>query len=108
MVADAEDALAQFHLSCNLGELAFMSEDFASAFAHFRSAEQILSERTMPADAARVVAAGIGLGALEVGDLAEARRREAETTPIPEDWHFDPFLFLSFHARLLERRGRAR
>ena len=62
----------------------------------------------MPADMARIVAAGVGLGALEAGDLGEARRREAEVSPIPDDWHFDPFIFLTFHARLLERRGKTR
>lgn len=107
-VAHAEDAIARCHVSCNRGELAFLGREFPTALRHFREAAQILGENTMPADIARIVGAGVGLGALEAGDLGEARRREAETLPVPDDWHFDPFIFLSFHARLLERRGKTR
>jgi hypothetical protein len=107
-VAHANHAIAQCHVSCNQGELAFMKHEYRSTLRRFREASQVLGENTMPADIARIIAAGVGLGALEVGDLAEARRREAETSPIPDDWYFDPFIFLSFHARLLERRGKTR
>ncbi len=107
-VAGAEDAIAQCHVNCNRGELAFLRREYASTLRHFRAAAQILSENTMPADMARIVAAGVGLGALEAGDLGEARRREVETSLVPNDWHFDPFIFLSFRARLLERRGKTR
>jgi len=54
----------------------------------------------------QLVAAGIGLCALELGDLAEAKRRESEVSTLPRDWRADPYILLLFATRLLERRGR--
>ncbi len=53
-----------------------------------------------------LVNAGLGLCALETGDLSEARRREQELQDPPPSWYYDPTTILAFRSRLLERRGR--
>lgn len=102
---ETEAALLRVNRHCNLGELAFHAGDLHGALDHFRQTEELLGSATRPADVAQIVNAGIGLCCLDLGLIAEARRREAQLEPLPVTWTFDPSLVLAFRARLLERRG---
>ena len=104
--AHATDSVGLYKIHCNLGEVAYLQSDFDKMIRHYRAAE-VLGQGTVPADSKQVVSAGIGLASLELGDLKEARTRDAETTRMPDEWHFDPFIFLCFRARVLERGGAA-
>jgi hypothetical protein len=53
-----------------------------------------------------LVTAGLGLCAVETGNLTEARRREEELREPPEMWYYDPSTILAFRARFLQRTGR--
>jgi len=90
----------------NMGELALFNQDLLSAREYFQRAEQAVGCAAMPSDVSQLVAAGIGLCALELGDLGEAKRRESEISTLPRDWRADPYILLLFATRLLERRGR--
>jgi tetratricopeptide (TPR) repeat protein len=90
----------------NRGELAFSNHDFASALEWFRLAENSVGSAEMPEGVSQLLSAGIGLCALELGNLGEARRRAPEVSVLPKEWRADPYILLAFASRLLERRGR--
>ncbi len=99
--------ISRFNQTNNRAELALAHHDFAGAAGLFREAATYLGP-TMPAYMLDLVTAGLGLCALETGDLREARRREQELRDLPANWHFDPTTILTFRVRLLDRRGRHR
>jgi tetratricopeptide (TPR) repeat protein len=97
--------ISRFNQTNNLAELALAQREYGKASDAFTEAASYLGP-TMPSYMQDLVNAGMGLCALETGDLAEARRREQELPPVPETWHFDPTTIVAFRARLLDRRGR--
>ena len=100
----ASPHLPLFSLLCNRAELALARQDFLEAEVQFRQAGLSVGP-TAPSHAHVLVSAGLGLCALELGDLAEARRREASLPDAPDMWAYDPALIVSFRCRMLERRG---
>jgi tetratricopeptide (TPR) repeat protein len=96
--------LGRFNQTNNRAELALARGDFQQAAKTYSKAAAMFGAWT-PAYAQDLVSAGLGLCALETGDLSEARRREQELGPDPEVWSFDPTTILTFRAKLLERRG---
>ncbi len=101
----AQAAVMRLNHQYNLGELAYFQGDFPSALEHFRASEALLGPSLMPADIQFLVNAAIGLCSVEVGAIAEARRREEIVRDFQGPWHFDPTLPLTFVVRLLERRA---
>jgi hypothetical protein len=97
--------VSRFHEASHRAELALAHRDFAKATREYNEAATYLGEHG-PWYVRETVAAGLGLCALESGDLAEARRRELEVPEARERWYFDPSIVLAFRVRLLERRGR--
>lgn len=89
----------------NRAELALAQHDYGKAAEAFTEAATYLG-LTTPSYMQDLVTAGLGLCALETGDLAEARRREVDLSEAPPSWHFDPTTILAFRSRLLDRRGR--
>lgn len=106
LLGSGDESVSRFKLACNRGELSLMRRDWDAMLTHYITAERELSGGKSPVDSVKVVAAGIGLAALEVGDLTESKRRDLETRELPSDWHFDPFVFLCFRSRLLEAHGK--
>lgn len=104
IIGDANADLPRIILAYNLGELAAQRQDYSIAMKHFCQAEQALSS-SIPDSMEDLLNAGIGLCALELGAMSEARRRETNLRP-RDDWHFDPTMIFAFRARILERRGR--
>jgi DNA-binding SARP family transcriptional activator/tetratricopeptide (TPR) repeat protein len=89
----------------NHAELALARGDYQTARVQFQEAESYFG-KTTPPDVADTILAGIGLCALETGDLPEARRRESQLGPSDRTWYCDPTTSLTFRIRLLERRQR--
>jgi predicted ATPase/DNA-binding SARP family transcriptional activator len=85
--------------------------ELAVAFGDYRQAESAYLEamkfatQTTPSYLLDLANAGLGLCALEMGRLSEARRREHQLHEAPRTWYYDPTPILAFRARLLERRG---
>jgi hypothetical protein len=104
-LAGAEASLIRVSHHYNLGELSVRRREPEAAIDHFQRAEGLLGHSNRPLDVAQLVNAGIGLCSLQLGSLAEARRREAEILPAPESWYFDPSLVLEFQAKLLTTRN---
>jgi hypothetical protein len=107
MLGAAVMDISRFNQTNNRAELALAHHDFPGAAALFREAATYLGP-TMPAYMQDLVTAGLGLCAVETGDLREARRREQELRDLPANWHFDPTTILTFRVRLLDRRARHR
>jgi tetratricopeptide (TPR) repeat protein len=91
-------------INVNMGELEFWAGDFDAAFKRFRNAEALL-EDTGRSRAFWMVRPGLGLSALMVGDLKEARRQDDLVKGVPLAISFDPTLLTLFRARLLQTRG---
>jgi hypothetical protein len=88
----------------NRAELAIAQGDYARAAQAYTDAAKYLGATT-PSYLRDLITAGLGLCALERGDLREARRCEQELPDTPAHWHHDPTTILAFRARLLDRRG---
>lgn len=105
LLKGAEASVLRISQYCNQGELALCTDRFADARAWFGAARQLLAP-DMPAFYQDLVHAGLGLAAIEIGALAEARQLD-DTLPNPtSDLYFDPWLVLAFKSRMRERRGR--
>jgi tetratricopeptide (TPR) repeat protein len=107
LLGSGEMNFGRFNQANNRAELALARNDFLPAARAFREASRYLGPTT-PSYAPALIAAGLGICALETGDLGEARRREQEMPDQSEDWHYDPSIILAFRIRLLDRRGRHR
>jgi tetratricopeptide (TPR) repeat protein len=94
---------AQARLLLNIGELELAAHDFPKAVKAFRKVADI-SPPHSPHFFRTLTSAGLGLCGLQVGDLAGARRREAELPALPEFWTFDPTVVVTFKARMLLKR----
>ncbi len=104
-LGEAEYDIPEFNLANNRAELALARGDFEGAAQYYRAAEASIRPNT-PTFARDLVNAGLGLCALETGDLSEARRREQELGEPILDWSCDPTTILTFRARVLERRAK--
>jgi hypothetical protein len=105
LAGSADMDLNRFIQSNNKAELALAQGRYHDAEAAYEEAASYARSNT-PAYMMDLVHAGLGLCALEMGNLSEARRREQELLPAPQSWHFDPTTILGFRARLLELRQR--
>mgnify|MGYP001248738726 CR=1 FL=1 len=107
MLGAADMDISRFNQTNNRAELALAQHDYVKAADAFTEAATYLGPTT-PSYMQELVNAGLGLCALETGDLAESRRREQELSKTASHWHFDPTTILAFQTRLLDRRGRHR
>jgi tetratricopeptide (TPR) repeat protein len=96
--------LNRFNQANNRAELALAQDEFQTAEEAYREASTYLG-LTTPSYAQDLITAGLGICALETGDLSEARRCELSLPEHPSSWYFDPTTILAFESRLLDRRG---
>jgi tetratricopeptide (TPR) repeat protein len=104
LLGSADLDIPRFGQPNNRAELAWARGDFASAAEWYSIAESNIGPNT-PTYARELVTAGLGLCALETGNMSEARRRESQLSDPPSSWFYDPTTVLAFRARLLELRG---
>jgi tetratricopeptide (TPR) repeat protein len=104
LLGSADLDIPRLNHTISHAELALARRDFELAERCYRSAE-VLVARSGPAFVHDAVAAGLGICALETGNLSEARRREQDLGEPPRPWFYDPTTILSFRARLMELRG---
>jgi hypothetical protein len=105
LLGSADMDLNRFNQANNRAELLLAQHDFHGAEQSYREASTYLG-LTTPSYAQDLITAGLGICALETGDLSEARRREEELSERPSSWYFDPTTVVAFQVRLLDRRGR--
>ena len=103
LLGSADMTLNRFIQANNHAELELANGDFEEAQRWFLKAATYLGTST-PSFAEQLVNGGLGLCALELGDLSEARQREENLGPIGPPWYFDPSTLLEFKVRALERR----
>lgn len=89
----------------NQGELKLALGDFDAARRLFEMAAEDL-KLGAPLMSHALVNSGVGLCALETGDLKEARRREELVPNNLPPWCHDPSIIVAFKAKLASRRGR--
>ena len=107
LLGNADMTFLRVNLACNRGELGLRRGDYEGAKQWFESAA-VFQGAASPKYSSDAANAGIGLCALQIGDLAEARRRELALNPAPTIWYYDPTVTASFVAKLMERRGHRR
>lgn len=105
LLGTAHMTFPRINLACNRAELAIARGDYIDAAAQLRSVGD-LSGSAVPKYTAQVVTAGLGLCALELGAMAEARAHEDALSDPPSTWYYDPTIELTFRSQLLARRGR--
>jgi len=105
LLGSADMDLNRFNQANNKAELLLAQHDFRGAEQSYREASTYLG-LTTPSYAQDLITAGLGICALETGDLSGARRREVELNERPTSWYFDPTTIVAFQVRLLDRRGR--
>jgi hypothetical protein len=88
----------------NQGELLIHEHQYAEAREVLRRGASFCS-RTTPLHLQTLIAAGIGLCSLELGDLAAAREQDALVGSLPNAFYYDPTTAFHFRVRLLLRRG---
>jgi DNA-binding SARP family transcriptional activator len=103
LLGSANVDLARLNQAHNRAELELARSNFAAARRAFLDAAAHLGPG-MPPYARATVDAGLGLCALEMGDLTTARKLEQDMPPVASSWSFDPTILITFHVRLLERR----
>lgn len=101
----ADMSLNRFIQANNTAELAFALGDYEGARDAYLEAVTFSNEIT-PRYMLDLANAGLGLCALEAGNLSEAKRREEQIQKPPRTWYFDPTPIFALRARLLERLGR--
>lgn len=100
----ADASILRISHNCNMGELLLLRGEPNEAWDWFAAAERFLGVG-IPSFYHNLVAAGLGLCAIELGAFTEARAREEQLVPIGDDPWYDPFLVVYFRSRLHERRG---
>jgi DNA-binding SARP family transcriptional activator len=103
LLGSANVDLARLNQAHNRAELELARSDFEAARRAFLDAAAHLGPG-MPPYARSTVDAGLGLCALETGDLSTARNLEQNMPLLGSSWTFDPTILITFHVRLLERR----
>lgn len=104
MLGNADMTFPRINLAINRGELAIARQEYHEASAHFASAGRH-DGLTIPRYTERMVTAGLGTCALQMGRMAEARRLFEGLPDPPSTWYYDPTPLLDFQSRYLERRG---
>lgn len=104
MLGNADMTFPRINLAINRGELALARGEYHKASEHFAGAGRH-DGLTIPKYTERMVTAGLGICALEMGRMAEARRLYEELPEAPSIWYYDPTPLLQFQSRYLERRG---
>jgi tetratricopeptide (TPR) repeat protein len=104
ILGSADLDVPRLNHTINHAELALARRDFELAERCYRSAEALVLHNG-PAFVHDAVGAGLGICALETGNLSEARRREQDLGQPVRPWFYDPTTILSFRARLMELRG---
>ncbi|MEX0837282.1 MAG: AAA family ATPase [Gemmatimonadota bacterium] len=107
LLMKGEMTFSRINLACNRGELALARGQYHAARELFSRADGHLGG-SVPSYTKDFVNAGVGLAALEVGDLGEAREREQRLgSLVTSDLYYDPTTILQFRSRYLERKGDA-
>jgi DNA-binding SARP family transcriptional activator len=104
LLSRADASVLRISHYCNMGELCVLRHDFLQAREWYLSARDLMGHG-IPAFYEKLVAAGLGLSALELGALAEARAHEATLDINEPVLYYDPWLLLYFVSKLHERRG---
>lgn len=104
LLSRADASVLRISHYCNMGELSLERRDFPQARDWFHAARDVLGPG-IPAFYDKLVSAGLGVCALELGALAEARAHEARLDATEPILYYDPWLVLLFLSRLHERRG---
>ena len=104
LLSGADASILRISHFCNMGELELVRRDFSQAWNWFQEAHGVLGPG-IPAFYEKLVAAGLGLCALEMGAFAEARARETQVDLNNGFLYYDPFIILLFRSRLHERQG---
>ena len=94
MLGSADMDMNRFNQANNRAELALARHDFGGAASWYAKATTYVGLNT-PAYAQELLNAGLGLCALETGDLSESRRREQQLAEPPETWFYDPTTIFS-------------
>jgi DNA-binding SARP family transcriptional activator/tetratricopeptide (TPR) repeat protein len=89
----------------NQGELLIQEGRYAEARDVLYRGESVCA-LTTPVYLTTLIAAGVGLCSLELGDLRVARERDGIIGPSLSPFYYDPTTIFDFRARLLLRRGR--
>jgi DNA-binding SARP family transcriptional activator/tetratricopeptide (TPR) repeat protein len=104
LIERTEPGTPHLNLYYNRGELGLQRRAYDEAVHWFRRAERLITPAA-PVYLVDLIHSGLGLCSLEMGSLADAREHEAKTTRRMEHWYFDPTTLVTFHSRLLARRG---
>ena len=104
LISRADASVLRISHYCNVGELCLLQREFPQARHWFLSASDLVGPG-IPAFYDKLVSAGLGICALELGALAEARAHEARLDVNEPILYYDPWLVLLFLSRLHERRG---
>jgi len=88
----------------NRGEIEMEQGQNRSAHSSFSDALALL-KNSSPGFFRQIITSGLGLCALRDGDLASAKRLEADLSEVPKRWTFDPSVVVSFKAEMLRMRG---
>jgi Tfp pilus assembly protein PilF len=104
LIGSADMTFSRINLACNLAELALARGEYHEASECFKAASQHPG-LTIPRYTRDLVNAGLGLCALEMGSVGQARMREQALSGPPPIWYYDPTVILTFRARLAELRG---
>ncbi len=95
---------AWLHLLLNRAELEYLLGEVSESHQSYLEAESMLPNPEPPSYRA-TISAGLGLCALHMGKIAEARRRETEIPDLNQAWTFDPSVIARFRSEILRMRG---
>ena len=104
LLGTADMTFPRINLAINRGELAVARSQYQEASECFASAGRV-DGLAIPRYTERMVTAGLGFCALQMGRMSEARRLYEALPDAPSTWYYDPTPLLLFQAGYLERRG---
>lgn len=106
LLGNADMTFPRINLAINRGELSIARNQYEKASQYFASAGEH-GGLAIPKYTTRMVTAGLGICALQMGRMAEARRLYEALPETPSTWYYDPTPLLLFQSLYLERRGDA-
>jgi hypothetical protein len=104
MLGNAQLDANRFNQAINGGELALAQGEVELAQKLFLKARSFLGAKT-PGYSESMVLAGLGLCAVETGNLSTAKALERSLPDDPGWWYFDPTLVVTFRCRMHQMRG---
>ncbi|MDX1645558.1 MAG: AAA family ATPase [Longimicrobiales bacterium] len=104
LLGEADMTFPRINLAFNKGELALARRDFPGAAEYYASAREH-EGLAIPRYTHQLIHAGLGLCALEMGQVIEARQHHEALRSEPPSYHYDPTVVLLFRAKFLARRG---